>query len=74
MILNQELSTIYHMFKNCAKLIEFSINYFITNIDEEEIQEFEGYFDYNENNTNNNNTCYSILRKDDIYPHYSEIT
>ena len=47
MILSKDISNISHMFKNCVKLLEISIDDDFININDEKFYKFEEFFDYN---------------------------
>ena len=59
MILSKDISNISHMFKNCVKLLEISIDDDFININDEKFYKFEEYLDYNiENNEDINEDYY----------------
>ena len=47
MILSKDIFNISHMFKNCVKLLEISIDDDFININDEKFYKFEEYLDYN---------------------------
>ena len=61
MILNKGISNISHMFKNCVKLLEISIDDDFININDEKFYKFEEFFYYN---NDYNEDIYKDIYKD----------
>ena len=66
-ILSKDISNISHMFKNCVKLLEISIDNDFININDEKFYKFEEFFDYNNDYNENIYEYYCDNNHDNFY-------